>query len=153
MPYREQLPYTDPLKAGRHPFQTYLLVLCLVSGAPLATGRTTPGSIADTLPELLVIAWGAMLVLGSATALIGTFWRRNYATALTLERAGLWSTGGAALAYGLCIFASNPFVGLVASFIILAFGAACIKRARDIGYIFKRALDDHPAVVETEEGR
>lgn len=152
MPHRERLPYTDPLRSGRHPFQTFILALCIVSGAPMALGQITAGSINEKLPEPLVIAWGIMLVLGSGTALFGTYWR-NYATSLTLERVGLWSTGVAALVYGVCILSTRNAGGLVATGIILAFGAACISRALDIGHIFHRALSEHPRGIDTEDGR
>ena len=88
-----RLPYTDPLRAGRHPFQTYLLALCVVSGAPMAAGQVTANSLEEQLPEPLVIAWGVMLVFGAVVALFGSYARVSYATALTLERVGLWSTG------------------------------------------------------------
>lgn len=150
---RDRLPYTDPLRAGRHPFQTYLLSLCVISGAPMAVGKVTANSIEDKLPQPLVIAWGIMLVSGAAVALIGAYLRGSYATALTLERIGLWSVGGAALAYGVCILAAGNIGSLVVAGIILGFGAACVRRARDIGSIFHRALSDHPAIVEKEDGR
>ena len=60
-----RLPYSDPLRAGRHPFQTYLLALCVVSGAPMAAGQVTANSLEEQLPEPLVIAWGVMLVFGA----------------------------------------------------------------------------------------
>ncbi len=66
-----RLPYSDPLRAGRHPFQTYLLALCVVSGAPMAAGQVTANSLEEQLPEPLVIAWGVMLVFGAVVALFG----------------------------------------------------------------------------------
>lgn len=156
-PYRAggQLPYADPLRAGRHPFQTFLLVLCVISGAPQMFGYTTAGSIEDSLPEWLVISWGVFLFFGPATSLIGAdFWRKDYATALTLERIGLYLTGAAAIIYAVCIVKIRGYPSLVAGGITLAFGLACLRRAADIAVIFYRALQgDGAPDVETEEGR
>lgn len=147
---RDRLPYTDPLRAGRHPFQTYLLALCVVSGAPMAAGQVTANSLEKELPELLVVAWGAMLVVGAVLALVGSYARVSYEWSLTLERVGLWSTGVAAVVYGAIILFSGSWGGFVAACIILGFGAACIRRARDIGHIFQRALANNPPPIKTE---
>ena len=155
-----KLPYADPLQAGRHPFQTLLLILCLLSGVPQLLGITTASSVEATLPTWLGIAWGVILIVGPAVALAGArFWRRNYATALTMERAGLYLTGAAACVYALCIFALRGVEASMAAAIVLAFGLACLRRASDIGLIFTRALDEGdkttpaPPEIETEEGR
>ena len=148
-----RLPYSDPLRAGRHPFQTYLLALCVVSGAPMAAGQVTANSLEEQLPEPLVIAWGVMLVFGAVVALFGSYARVSYATALTLERVGLWSTGGAAIVYGAIIMFSGSWGGFVAACIIFGFGVACTRRARDIGHIFQRALSSNPPTVDREVGR
>jgi hypothetical protein len=150
-----KLPYADPLHAGRHPFQTFLLALCVVSGIPQLFGRTTAESVEAQLPLWLVTAWGGCLVVGAILGLVGAHvWRRDYATALTLERVGLYLAGAAAVVYSILVARYAGISGALAGSIILAFGLACIRRGSDIGLIFHRALnpDDSPE-IETEEGR
>ena len=124
--HRESLPYVDPLRAGRHPFQIFLLSLCVVSAAPYMFGAATAEAVAKQLPIYLAFAWGISLFLGSTIALVGSLWRGSFDTALTMERSGLYITGVAAVVYGLCILgvrdAVSPF------FALMAFaGAACVR--------------------------
>lgn len=150
---RKSVPYADPLHAGRHPFQTYLLVLCVISGVPLVFERPPPAlSIESLLPAWVAIGWGCALIGGAVLALVGSYWpRSNYATALTLERIGLVLTGPAGLMYGAAILLVVGFPGFVAACIVFGFGAACIKRAHDIGIIIVRATPGHPLVVQRED--
>ncbi len=104
------LPYVDPLRAGRHPFQIYMLSLCVVSGAPYLLGYATAEAVERQLPVFLAMAWGIMLFFGAAIALVGSFWRGSIANGLTMERFGLSLTGGAALVYGLCVVGARSFV-------------------------------------------
>lgn len=123
---------TDDLAASRHPFETYLLALAFVSGLPLIFGQRNSGSIEATLPPLLVDAWGAMLVLGSALALLGLYWRGHEFTALVLERSGLVGVGGAAAVYATSVVLGVGLDGLFSACIIGAFAGACFAQARRI---------------------
>lgn len=138
---RGMIPYADPLRAGRHPFQTFMLALCVISGIPLAFGQETASSVQSLLPGFMAIGWGISLSLGAVVALVGSYWpREGYATALTLERIGLLIVGPAALVYGFIIALFAGLGGLVSMCIIIAFGGSCILRARDIGCVFHRAI-------------
>lgn len=120
------LPYVDPLQAGRHPFQTYLLLLCFVSALPYLTGRASAEAVQDNLPYLLAVMWGVLLLFGSAIALLGTYWRGGYDVALTLERAGLAITGVDGLIYGVSILGGrDPMAPLFA--ITMLLGAVVIR--------------------------
>lgn len=132
--------YGDPLYAGRHPFQTYLLALCVISGVPKLFGVTTSESIDAELPEWLAYAWGFMLSAGSLAALVGAYWRGQLATALTVERAGLAAVGAAAIVYGVVIVVAVHLPGLLAAGIVVGFGLFCVRRARDIGHVIKTAI-------------
>ena len=145
--------YTDPLTAGRHPFQVYLLSLALVSGIVQLIGSEPPSTLEDNLPETVVLIWSWMLVIGAFLGLSGSLWRkRSYATGLTVERIGLFATGVSAIIYGGFILTLGV-PGIVAGAITAGFGWACLIRARHIGQIFKRALDPNPPDVDTKEGR
>jgi hypothetical protein len=136
------VPYADPLHAGRHPFQTFMLSVCLVTGVPLLIGQPIAGSVNELLPAWMAFGWGMSLFLGAAIALAGSYWpRTNYATALTLERAGLVIVGPAAIVYAAIIpLFSGDTKGLVATLIALGFGGSCLKRAHDIGLVIVRAI-------------
>lgn len=133
------IPYTDPLRAGRHPFQTFMLGLCVISGVPLFAGHETAGSIEATLPDWLAVAWGVALFGGALIAMLGTYWRGEVDTALMLERMGLDLTGIAAVCYTSAIVIVAGVPGLVAAAIVLGFATACLRRARDVAAMFSRA--------------
>jgi hypothetical protein len=153
---QQSVAYADPLHAGRHPFQTFLLGLCVISGIPLAFGERTASSISALLPGWMAIGWGVSLSLGALVALVGSYWpRRNYATALTLERIGLVIVGPAAVVYACVIFIYGGMGGVTAGLITLAFGASAIQRAHDIGKVIHRAIamaDGNPLPPVLREG-
>lgn len=132
--------YADPIRAGRHPFQVYILGLCVVSGVPVVAGLATPSSLERALPPWLVFTWSLFLLVGAAVALIGVYWPRSVLTALTTERIGLALVGVAAYIYGPLLFVRLSWPGLLAAVIIVAFGGSCIRRARDIGRIIQTAI-------------
>lgn len=158
LPFRRRttVTYADPLRAGRHPFQTYLLFLCAISGIPLAFGVKTAGSVEALLPEWAALTWGLCLAGGSVLGLTGSYWpKRHYATALTVERIGLLIVGPAALLYSVLIAIYIGFSGTVTVLIVAAFGFSALLRAHDIGLIIVRAIesndeDELPGVVRRE---
>ena len=144
--------YTDPLHAGRHPFQTFMLTFVVISSVPIVSGRVAAGSIESTLPRWAALTWGLSLMVGAAVALGGSFWRGRYDTALLLERTGLDFAGFAAIVYAFVIVLVGGFGGLVAAAITAGFGVSCLTRARDIARIFTRAtLIDPPRVKGEHE--
>lgn len=147
--------YADPLRAGRHPFQTFMLALCVASGIPLLFGRSNAGSINELLPSWLAVAWGVSLTVGAAVGLAGSYWRGSYANALTAERVGLILVGTAALIYGSLIFVFAGFTGAVAGCVTFGFGASCLRRSSDIGRVIARAIahshGEPQATPETED--
>lgn len=150
----DTIPYTDPLTAGRHPFQIYLLALASLSGGLQLIGASPPDSLDRELPEWQVLAWSWMLFGGAFGALIGSFWpREDYANGLTVERMGLMATGVSGCIYGTLLIYNVGMTGAIAGGITIGFGLSCIIRARHIGKIFTRAIDPSPPDVDTEEGR
>lgn len=136
MPWRRFAPYADPLHAGRHPFQTYIMSLCIVSGLPLLLGHVTSGAIEESVPHWMAVCWGGALLVGSVIGMAGAYWRGNYANGLTFESVGLSLVGCAALAYAVVLLISawdaRPWDALTAACIVGACGAACLRRVRDI---------------------
>lgn len=122
----------DELDASRHPFETYLLALAAVSGIPLVFGKPNSGSMAETLPVAVSVAWGVILLAGSLMALAGTYWRGRRITGLVLERAGLVGVGGAALVFAFVAVLANGLDAAFSACITAGFGAACFAQARRI---------------------
>jgi hypothetical protein len=150
---RETVPYADPLHAGRHPFQSFLLALCVVSGIPLLLGAPPAASATALLPSWVVTAWGASLALGAGVAIAGSYWpKRNYATALTVERIGLVIVGPAALLYAAIITIYTGAAGAVPASIVTGFGVASLIRAHDLGKIIRRAIAGDSSLPVLREG-
>jgi hypothetical protein len=135
-----RITYADPLRAGRHPFQVYMLILSIAAGLPTALGVTSPTSISSVLPIWLQLMWGWCLVLGSATGLVGSYWRGSIVNALTIERVGLALVGTAALIFGFVIVVWFRWTGVASGLIIIGYGLSCVRRARDIGLVIRTAL-------------
>lgn len=147
---RRPISYADPLHLGRHPFQTYLLILCIVGSLPLLAGHVTAQSVEETLPLWAAIGWGWCLLLGSVLALVGSYWRGSFANALTMERLGLIGASAAAFLYGFIILIVGGLSGGTAACIILAFAAAAAKRSYDLGTILVRAVEENSRPVARE---
>lgn len=144
---KKGISYTDPLHAGRHPFQTFMHLLCVVSGIPLVLGVATPNSVRAELPDWIGFMWGLSLLMGSVLALVGSFWQGDYTNGLTIERIGLIISGAAAAMFGVVLLSFAGAPALVSACLTFGFGIACIVRARDIGHIIKMAIADLKAGV------
>lgn len=135
--------YAHPLRAGRHPFQVYLLFLGLLSAVPaILTGDVSAPAVDTEVYPAVAYAWNSILVVGSTTALVGIFWRgKRIEDGLTMERIGLGLVGITAFIYGALILVTLGPLAMVGSVIVLAYGLACIRRARDIGALIQRATE------------
>lgn len=145
------LPQGAVLSPSRHPFQLFILLLCLVNGLPVLLGESRPpGSLESALPVPFVYGWALFLTVGSAVALVGTAWRNRFVGVL-IEQVGLVGVGLAAVLYGgvLEVVASQQGGGVSAS-IVLGFGLACLWRWWQLQKYVKAVV----ALVETvnEEG-
>jgi hypothetical protein len=139
--------YADPFRAGRHPFQRYLLAVAIVGSLPLLFGEPTSGSIEASLPAVAVLAWGILLTLGCLTALVGVYWPlrepitpRSFVTALFLERLGLAIVWPTAFVYGGIILLVTGWSGFLVAMLVVGFGVASRRRMKDCARTFRRAL-------------
>lgn len=125
------------LSPSRHPFQLFILVLCFITGLPVILGKMpAPGTLENSLPDILLVGWSWVLVLGSGVAMLGSLWPGK----ILLEQLGLICTGFAAGLYGaLVMIIAWDRGGYQAGGIILAFGAACLWRAWQIQRDINRA--------------
>lgn len=132
--------YADPLYAGRHPFQTYLLALCVVSAVPQILGRRTATSIEALLPHWIATVWLYLLAVGALVALVGSRMPKSrYASALVIEQLGLYMVATPALIYAAAIVLYAGWGGIPAASIVFAFGLSSLIRGRDIGRVLHRA--------------
>jgi hypothetical protein len=139
--------YADPFRAGRHPFQTYLLALACVASVPPLFSEPTAGSIEALLPPEVAIIWSALLLVGCAVALVGVYWpvrqpldAHSYVTSLFLERVGLAIVWPSALVYSGVVVLFTGWSGMFAAAIIAGFGWAARRRMRDVAKVFGRAI-------------
>lgn len=135
--------YAHPLRAGRHPFQVYMMFLCLVTSLPaIIVGEVGSGAIQEALPAPLVFGWYVMLIVGSASALLGAFWTgHRVEDGLTIERIGLGFVGVTAIIFSVLVLANTGLLGTISAAIIGGFGAACLRRTRDLGGIIRNATE------------
>lgn len=140
--------YADPFRAGRHPFQRYLLAVAIVGSLPLLIGEPTSGSVEATLPPAVVLAWGILLTLGCMTTLVGVYWPlrepitpRSFVTALFLERLGLAIVWPTAFVYAAIIVLVAGWSGFLVAMLVAGFGWASRRRMKDCARTFRRALE------------
>ncbi len=127
MPYR-----TDPLEAGRHPFELFTLYLAFLTTFPTVVGVIpVPGTVADVLPDVIQTVWAWTLFLGALIALVGVYWRER-ASGLIAEQLGLAFAGLASVVYSGCAIWSAGEAALVPAALVGGFGVSCIRRYFDI---------------------
>lgn len=126
-PYR-----SDARLSGRHPFETFMLALAAFASIPALFGAAPdPGSIEAALPPIGGFLWSLILTVGSIVALAGTYWK-DRATGLILEQLGLAFVGVAAFIYTGVALSVVGLSAAIPAAIIAGFGAACLKRWRDL---------------------
>lgn len=73
---RESIAFRLPVAVLEYPFECFTAIGALIMGVALVLGLTRPGSVAALLPAAGVTVWGASLILGGSTILIGLAGRR-----------------------------------------------------------------------------
>lgn len=144
-PYR-----VDARLSGRHPFEIYVLVLCLLVSLPILLGRpATPGSVAALLPEPYAFFWSVVLAVGSAASLVGIYFK-DRAKGLIIEQLGLAFVGVACVIYsGAILLSIGPLDGSVAAAIVGGFGFSCVRRYFQI----QKVINDVHAIEKAARGR
>ena len=104
LPFRQ---LGDPLYSQRNPHQIFLLVLSVIAAVGLIEGVTGSQILDDALSDPAVSAWGAFLLIGSVTGLIGMWWKRTW-TGLVVERSGLFTVATAATIYSVLVIRAAP---------------------------------------------
>lgn len=114
----------------RDPRELMLLGLCLLAGLSYVAGGDRPGSIEQTMPGWLVVAWNLALLVAGAVGIAGNIWPGQLGTALLIRIAGQFLASGPAAAYALAALAYAGAAALFPAGIVLAFAGACLWTAK-----------------------
>lgn len=130
----------DYLPAGllARPGEWFLAVLCALSGLTILAGAAKPTSVAALLPQPIYIAWGACLVIGSASLMCGlASYRRSpggwIVTRIPCYRLGLRLLGLSAALYAATILYVAHLSAVFAAAMTLAFTGMCGIRLLTLG--------------------
>lgn len=130
----------DNLPAGllARPGEWFLAVLCALSGLTILTGAARPTSVARLLPDPIYFAWGACLVIGSASLACGlSSYRRSpggwIVTRVPCYRLGLRLLGLSALLYAVVILYVAHLSAVFAAAVTIAFTGMCSVRLLTLG--------------------
>lgn len=77
------------------PFEALVCIVSLPIGGAVAAGKVHPLALEIEVTSLGMRLWGALVVIASATTLVGILWRgRRAVTGLVIEQVGLTAMGG-----------------------------------------------------------
>lgn len=113
------------------------MLLCILSGATQLFGNR---AVENLVPDPILVAWAALLFLGSTVALFGIFWR-DTTMGLLIESAGRHMLWPSAFAYAVAAWYYDR--GWDSVVIIFAFGVTCLIRILHI----RRLLDEWKAAM------
>lgn len=130
----------ENLPAGllARPGEWFLAVLCALSGLTILTGAARPTSVARLLPEPIYVAWGACLVIGSASLMCGlSSYHRSpggwIVTRVPCYRLGLRLLGLSAALYAVVILYVAQLSAVFAAAVTVAFAGMCGVRLLTLG--------------------
>jgi hypothetical protein len=108
----------------RNPLETWLLGLCVLSGAQSFAVRP------DHLPVWAAWAWYGLLVLGGIAGLVGAYWR-DAITGVLIVRAAMIPVGTGAYLWAAALYWTGG-TGVIGAAVIASFGLAAHWRAVQI---------------------
>lgn len=124
---------TEIFSHSRHPFQVFVLALCLVTTIPTILGFSpAPGSMQAIVPWPIAVIWAYILFGGAAAGLFSAF-MKNRGTGLIVEQFGL-SLAGLSCCFYACVVGYYGFErgALIPAGMVGGFGIACLVRAGQI---------------------
>lgn len=138
--YRSWLVENLPAGLLARPGEWFLAVLCFLSGLTILTGAARPTSVARVLPEPIYIAWGACLVIGSASLACGlSSYHRSpggwIVTRVPCYRLGLRLLGSSAGLYATSALWFAQMNAVFAASVTLAFSGMCGVRLLTLGNV------------------
>lgn len=82
-----------------NPFEVGVLAIGVLNGVSVLAGAASPTSIRVQLSDRFLMAWAALLLVGSVVALVGLLWQGDWVTGVEIKRPGLVAFSLACLAY------------------------------------------------------
>ncbi len=155
MRYLQYLP--RPLRILAEPFEVFLAVSALLSGAAVLFGATRPVALQSQITPWVLRAWGAALLSGGSLTLVArTLMARarthdQLETAARIEKLGMILFATTAAMYGTAIVAIGR-AGLAIGPITLGWAAACAARAWIISREWKAYEDARRQARQIETG-
>lgn len=124
---------TEIFSHSRHPFQIFVLALCLVTTFPTLIGiQPPPGTITAIVPHPVALVWAWALFLGAGAGLFSSF-MKNRGTGIIVEQFGLAFAGLSCIFYAFVIgYYTYERGGLVSAGIVGGFGLSCLIRCGQI---------------------
>ncbi len=89
--------------SGKNAYQTFLMLLILISSIPLMLGVVNASNPSSALPLWTNQAWGACLFLGALGNLAGVYWRGRLLTGLRFELSSSGLLGLVSILYGILL--------------------------------------------------
>lgn len=127
--------------AARYPADpraVFILALSVFSGLTTLALGAAPDSLNALLPHWAVTMWSVLLVLGSATTLIGMAFQSI--NGIVTEQVGSVTVGVTATFYAGIALESAGTDSLIGIGIILAWGLACLARWAQLQVLINSAL-------------
>lgn len=129
--------------AARYPADprvVIILALSILSGVATVAMQAAPASLAAVLPEWAVMAWGALLWIGSAITLAGI--SRNTLNGVIMEQIGSIMVAATTIFVSVVALKVNGPSSLSVTGIVLAWGIACIFRWTQLQALINSAYKD-----------
>lgn len=119
------------MSVQRSPFETYLLIACVIAGVGGVIDPMRGSSAAlKVMPLWELYGWYSGLVVGGTIALFGVF--RRSLISFYIERTGLLLLVGLCALYSLSIILAGGVTLALAALIVVFFAIACVVRVRQI---------------------
>lgn len=120
----------------RSPFQTYLLIACVLAGvAGIVDPHRGSSSVLKVLPMWELYVWYIGLTVGGTVTLFGQV--RKTLPGLYTERVGLLFLIGLCVIYTAAIVVAVGVSLALSALVIVFFAVACAVRIRQIAYEIK----------------
>jgi len=124
------MPLPIETEKSRHPYEVFILSICLILGVSIILGGKPPASIsAQKDLGFAEDIWGYLLAGGAGLGLVGGYCNSR-STGLILTQIGLIALGGSAVMYAVAILIATNFrmTGYLPTLIIGWFGFNSLRR-------------------------
>lgn len=120
----------SPVKWSRSPLLTFLMCTITLSGILIAFNIQRTAVVKD-MQEPWATIWGIALTIGSATSVVGAYWK-DQVDGMLIERTGVFLLGGSATIYSILILLFTDFKNPLSSIVYMLFAVACYRQVRYI---------------------